>query len=112
MLPTLRRLFARLHHHRDAARAADAALGRRLHETGQDLGGADVTELVRHSAGLTETFHEIQSLGVLIKDVDRGLVDFPHLRDGEEVFLCWELSEDDIEYWHDLNSGYAGREPL
>ncbi|MCX7915749.1 MAG: DUF2203 domain-containing protein [Verrucomicrobiae bacterium] len=112
LLPKLRQLFRRLHRHRDAARELEAALGRRVRETGADLGGAEVSELIRHSAALMEAFRQIQSLGVLIKDIDRGLVDFPHLRHGEEVFLCWELNEDDIEYWHDLDAGYAGREPL
>lgn len=112
LLPTLRQLFGALHRHRDAAREIDAMLGRRVRETGADLGGREVTELIRHSAALMAIFRQIQSHGVLIKDLDRGLVDFPHLRNGEEVFLCWELSEDDIEYWHDLDSGYAGREPL
>jgi hypothetical protein len=51
-------------------------------------------------------------MGVQIKDFDRGLVDFPHLRDGREVFLCWELDEDDIAFWHDIDGGYAGRERL
>ncbi len=54
----------------------------------------------------------IQELGVVVKDFDRGLVDFPHLRGGREVFLCWELDEDDIEFWHDLDCGYADRERL
>jgi hypothetical protein len=54
----------------------------------------------------------IQGLGVQIKDFDRGLVDFPHLREGREVFLCWELDEDDIAFWHDIDAGYAGRERL
>ena len=54
----------------------------------------------------------IQKLGVQIKEIDRGLVDFPHVRDGQEVFLCWELGEEDIEYWHELDTGYVGREKL
>ena len=55
---------------------------------------------------------EVHAHGCELKDVHRGLVDFPHLRKGREVFLCWELDEDDIEFWHDLESGYAGRERL
>ena len=43
---------------------------------------------------------------------DRGLVDFPALIDGREVYLCWELGEDDVGYWHDMDAGYGGREPL
>ena len=53
-----------------------------------------------------------QALGVLVKDLDRGLVDFPALRDGEEVLLCWQVGEGEIAYWHGLEEGFAGRKPL
>ena len=49
---------------------------------------------------------------IQIKDINRGLIDFPAFIGGKEVFLCWEQDEDDIEFWHDLDSGYAGRERL
>jgi hypothetical protein len=55
---------------------------------------------------------EFQRREILIKDIDRGLVDFPSIIGGKEVFLCWEKDEDDIEFWHDLDTGYAGRERL
>jgi hypothetical protein len=54
----------------------------------------------------------LQEAGIVVRDIDRGLIDFPAVRDGEEVYLCWELGEDGIEYWHDLESGYRGRQPL
>jgi hypothetical protein len=54
----------------------------------------------------------LQDAEIVVRDIDRGLIDFPALRDGEEVYLCWELGEDDIEYWHDLEAGYRGRQPL
>jgi hypothetical protein len=49
---------------------------------------------------------------IVLRDLDRGLVDFPSLRDGEEVYLCWVDGEPAIEYWHELDAGYAGRQPL
>ena len=55
---------------------------------------------------------QFQKREIIVKDLDRGLVDFPTLRGGQEVFLCWENGEEDIEFWHDLDSGYAGRERL
>ncbi len=56
---------------------------------------------------------EILEAGIQVKDISRGLIDFPHLReDGEEVFLCWELSEDGLNYWHRIEDGYSGREPI
>jgi hypothetical protein len=47
-----------------------------------------------------------------LKDLERGLIDFPAIIGGKEVFLCWEQDEEDIEFWHDLDAGYAGRERL
>jgi hypothetical protein len=54
----------------------------------------------------------LEEAGIVVRDIDRGLIDFPAVRDGSEVYLCWELGEDDISYWHDLDSGYRGRQPL
>jgi hypothetical protein len=55
---------------------------------------------------------ELQAMEVVLRDLDRGLVDFPSIRDGREVFLCWEEGEPEIGYWHDMDSGYGGRRPL
>jgi hypothetical protein len=79
---------------------------------GCDAGGPWVHQWVRAIAELKSLVFQFGSREIQIKDLERGLIDFPTLRDGREVFLCWELSEEDIEYWHDLESGYAGREPL
>jgi len=54
----------------------------------------------------------INELGVLVKDLDLGLVDFPALRGGEEVLLCWHVGEDEIRYWHGLEEGFGGRKKL
>ena len=68
--------------------------------------------LLRAMLAIHQGISDITSRGIQIKDLDRGLVDFPHLRNGREVFLCWELEDDDIEFWHEVDSGYAGRERL
>jgi hypothetical protein len=54
----------------------------------------------------------IRGLGVLLKDPDSGLLDFPHERDGRVVFLCWHPPEERIGYWHEIHAGYQGRQPL
>ena len=54
----------------------------------------------------------LERAGIVLRDIDRGLVDFPALIEGREVYLCWELGEDEVDYWHDLEGGYGGREPL
>jgi hypothetical protein len=77
-----------------------------------DVGGEAVNSLVRTMADIREVFAEFQKRDIQLKDLDRGLVDFPSIIAGKEVFLCWEQDEEDIEFWHDLDTGYAGREPL
>jgi hypothetical protein len=61
---------------------------------------------------LVEIVNRIQDSGVLVKDLDVGLVDFPSLVDGEEIYLCWKLGEDHIAFWHGIDEGFAGRKPL
>ena len=61
---------------------------------------------------LRAALRELQAAEIVLRDLDRGLVDFPALRDGREVYLCWVEGEDEIGYWHDLEAGFAGREPL
>jgi hypothetical protein len=64
------------------------------------------------AAAVAGSLAQLGELGVLAKDLDRGLVDFPARRGGEEVLLCWELGEPEVAFWHGLEDGYAGRRPL
>ena len=69
-------------------------------------------EVERIARELARTVDELNDLGVQVKDFDEGLVDFPALRRGETVLLCWKLGEDEIRYWHTLEDGFAGRQEL
>ena len=69
-------------------------------------------EFEREGREVTRCVEQLEGLGVLVKDLDRGLVDFPALRDGEEVLLCWEVGEDEVAFWHGVDEGFAGRKPL
>jgi hypothetical protein len=70
-------------------------------------------EAGERAAEVAETIDELTGLGVQVKDLDSGLVDFPARRaDGETVLLCWRLGEEEIAYWHGLEEGFAGRKPL
>jgi hypothetical protein len=55
---------------------------------------------------------KLEELGVVLKDLDLGLLDFPAVRDGEEVLLCWHVGEESVATWHDLEEGFAGRKPI
>lgn len=62
---------------------------------------------------LVEIAKNIEQRGILIKGLDEGLIDFPHIRsNGEEVYLCWKMGENDIHYWHRIPDGFAGRRPI
>ena len=69
-------------------------------------------EVDRLARSLARTVDEIAEHGAQVKDVDEGLIDFPALRSGETVLLCWRLGEDEIRYWHTLDGGFAGRQEL
>lgn len=75
---------------------------------GSTVGHLYLLSLQQVSANL----QAIQELGVLVKDVDLGLCDFPHLRDGRVVYLCWKLGEDAVAWWHETTTGYKDRCPL
>jgi hypothetical protein len=61
---------------------------------------------------INDHLQKIQELGVLVKDVEMGLCDFPHLHEGRIVYLCWKLGESEVGWWHEIHNGYANRQPL
>jgi hypothetical protein len=111
LLPQVRDWLRRLRERQQLREHVEGELGRLL-DHGHDLGGDGPNHLVRTVAAIEETLGEVHRHGLQIKDLGRGLVDFPALVGGREVFLCWEEGEEDVEYWHDLDAGYRGREPL
>jgi hypothetical protein len=99
------------------ATATRARLVSRIAGNGGDFDPQEPRELEeqiqREAEAAGHALERLERLGVLVKDADRGLVDFPALReDGEEVLLCWQVGEDQIAYWHGLEEGFAGRKPL
>jgi hypothetical protein len=111
LLPQLRKWLDQLEHARDHLLKCDKRLSS-LMEPGRDAGGDLVNSWARTIADFRDLMGEFQRREIQIKDIDRGLVDFPAIIGGKEVFLCWEKDEEDIEFWHDLDTGYAGRERL
>ena len=111
LLPRLRHWLASLDQLRQELQKYEQRLSALL-EQGHDVGGDTVNRWIRTLAEMRELLSEFESRQILIKDIERGLIDFPAIVGGKEVFLCWEKDEDDIEFWHDLDTGYAGRERL
>jgi hypothetical protein len=111
LLPKLRRWLDQLVELRTDLEKIDRRLSG-LMTAGQDTGGKLVNQSVKLLSELKQVLQEFEDREIVIKDLQRGLVDFPALIGGREVFLCWEKDEEDVEFWHDIDSGYAGREPL
>jgi hypothetical protein len=78
-----------------------------------DLGGSyPGRSVARPLVELSRALGELQALDIVVRDIDQGLIDFPAIRDGREVYLCWLLDEDEICFWHEPETGFAGRKPL
>ncbi|HEX8144921.1 MAG TPA: DUF2203 domain-containing protein [Pyrinomonadaceae bacterium] len=114
LLPTVRAVLLaiqRAHRRLLACREAakHAAQGAESGGGGMPGGSRYVALLIE----LTTRTGELEAVGVQLKDYTRGLIDFPSLRDGRVILLCWQLGEgDQIEWWHDVEAGFAGRQPL
>ena len=111
LLPQIRQWLERLNRLRRDLERLDKRLSG-LAEQGNDIGGVTVNKWIRALADMQDVLAEFQRREIFIKDVDRGLIDFPAIIGGREVFLCWEQDEEDIEFWHDLDTGFGGRERL
>ena len=75
-------------------------------------GNKALSNMVQDFEKLDALIHQIQDTGAQIKDINTGLLDFSALRDEREVYLCWQYGEGDIAFWHEVDAGYAGRQPI
>jgi hypothetical protein len=111
LLPQVRQWLDALVKLRSESEKHDAFIMSEMSKGG-DMGGAAVNAWVRCLANLQLVLLEFFQREIQVKDLDQGLIDFPAFLDGKEVLLCWKKGEDDIEFWHDLDAGYAGRRRL
>jgi hypothetical protein len=114
LLPSVRDILACIQRtHRQLISYQAAA---RQAAEGAEQGGGGMPDGPYYVSLLIELFSntsELETLGVQLKDQARGLIDFPCLRDGRIVLLCWQLGEgNEIEWWHDIETGFTGRQPL
>ncbi|RMG42133.1 MAG: DUF2203 family protein [Planctomycetota bacterium] len=123
MLPLLRAivrdivtLFRQIHDQKDRLNELAARHRRRPREADDDVYAAEVREMEREMEQdiekLEACIDELRQLGVQLKDPVLGLIDFPAKCGDRDVFLCWQLGEDTVAYWHDLDAGFAGRRPI
>lgn len=119
LLPTVRGLVERLVAHRRALAVASVRHARIAAKIAGNGGGVDPHEVDQlqeqvdaEAERVVACVDELQRLGVLVKDLDEGLIDFPARRGDEDVLLCWRLGEDELGFWHTVDDGFAGRRPL
>lgn len=120
LLPVLEALLKRALEGKKAAEEVEGALNelsRQIYLAGGMR--VDITKVARqraemenHLQRVRETVAEIDEIGVQVKDLDSGLLDFPFRLDDEVVLLCWRLGETSIEHWHTMDSGFKGRQPV
>ena len=75
-------------------------------------GSKTVSEASRQIIAIQEAIYALQRLNILVKDINTGLVDFPAERDGQLVLLCWQYDEPSVQFWHDVDSGFGGRQRI
>lgn len=112
LLPKLRKLLEDVAEHRDAMRERAPHMEPILTASVLNGGGRVGSEYGVEAYNLYLAIGRIRELGVLLKDLQTGLLDFPHEREGRVVFLCWIPPEESVAFWHDIDAGFAGRQPL
>jgi hypothetical protein len=105
-------LRERLPRLREARLGLIASTERITEAVASDGGGIAGSDWFQHQETLKAEVEYLADRGILLRDPDSGLIDFPAERDGEQVFLCWRLGEGDVAYYHGVHSGFSGRKPL
>jgi len=75
-------------------------------------GNPELSRLLPDFDRLDALLHRLQDMGIEVKDLTTGLIDFPALKDGREIYLCWKYNEGLIQFWHEVEAGFAGRQPI
>jgi hypothetical protein len=117
LLPALRQMMSELQQRKHVLEQLSARLDGLLGgSSGNGHRAANVEAMRREvqaaATALQQLISELDATGAVLKGIDEGLLDFPSLREGRVVYLCWRLGEDTISYWHEMNTGFAGRQPL
>jgi hypothetical protein len=112
LIPDLKVLLSRVQAERERMLGMRPELQKAQEGYLRDWGMPRGAEYIEILDAFQQAIKNIEDLGVLVKDFDIGLCDFPHQREGRVVYLCWKLDEEEISWWHDLEGGFAGRQPL
>lgn len=112
LLPQIEPLMAQLLERRAKAARLSQEIKSLLADTRLDVGGAVPAELTQDFAAIEKLVKDIQSFGCVVKNLNAGLLDFLTVRDGREVYLCWRYGEPAVAFYHELHTGFNGRQPV
>jgi hypothetical protein len=112
LLPTLRTLVAEMLAARNRIAAAEPDLWPVLEKAVGNGGSKKAGAVLVDFEKVQQNVKAIEALGIHVKDINTGLVDFPAQRDGRDIYLCWRYDEPRVTHWHDLDAGFSGRQPL
>jgi hypothetical protein len=111
-LPQVKQLMAKIQAARKAILRLRPSAWPALQKAASNGGSRPAGELALHGIKLEEAVKGILAMGIYVKDLDHGVIDFLGMRAGQEVLLCWRYGEEDINFWHDINAGFAGRQSI
>ncbi len=112
LIPTLQLHLTRVRHARAGIEQIQPEI-RKASQQAEYGGGSRAGSLyLRALDQLSRSLQSLQETGVLLKDLETGLCDFPHRHDGRVVYLCWKLGEDEVRWWHEVSAGFQGRQPI
>jgi hypothetical protein len=111
-LPQVKVLMAKIQVARQAILRLRPTAWPALQKAAANGGSREAGEMALHTMSLEDAVRGILAMGIYIKDLDHGVIDFLGVRDGQQVLLCWRYGEDDINFWHDVNAGFAGRQSI
>lgn len=112
LLPMLEPLMEQLLNRRAKASRLAQQWGHLLSDYRSNVGSAELSALTQDFVAIERMIDQVQAYGVVIKDVNAGLLDFLSERNGRDVYLCWKYGEDKIEYYHELHTGFSGRQQV
>jgi hypothetical protein len=101
-LVRLQRAYAEVAGHRSSMASSAGGNG----------GDAGASRWLASSRTAADELSWFRDRGIVVRDIEQGLIDFPGLRGGRQIYLCWRLGEDAVNFWHDRDTGFAGRQPL
>lgn len=112
LLPYIRTLVASMLGAREAILSLQPELWSVVQAAVFNGGSKSASEVTRYILTIQDAIRKLQSLNIIVKDVNTGLIDFPAERDGQLIYLCWLYDEPSVQFWHDVDTGFAGRQRI